>query len=99
VFIIVGEEVRFNKFLSICRLMPALHVHSIRVRFAWYPWYQSSSVALECLSIEFIECSILSGTIGRVPVNSAECQQHDFDADRCTSVAKCDQSLLYCGIK
>jgi hypothetical protein len=33
--------------------MPPLHVYSIRVQFAWYPWYQFSSVASECLSSEF----------------------------------------------
>jgi hypothetical protein len=75
--------------LPIYRLMPALHVHSIRVQFAWYSWYQSSSLALECLSSEFVKCSILSGIIGRVPVNSAECHQHDYDVDRYTSIVEC----------
>jgi hypothetical protein len=48
-------------------------------------------VVLECLSSEFVECSVLSGTIGRVHVNLAECYQHDYDVDRCTSIAKCHQ--------
>jgi hypothetical protein len=59
--------------------MMGLHVHSIRVQFAWYPWYQSSSVPVECLSSEVAEASILCGTLGRVPVNSAEFHQHDYD--------------------
>jgi hypothetical protein len=25
--------------LSICRLMEALHVYSIRVKVVWHPWY------------------------------------------------------------
>jgi hypothetical protein len=71
--------------------MPPLHVHSILVQFVLYPWYQSSSVALECLSSEFVEYSVLSETIDRVPMNSAVCHQHDYDADRCTSIVACHQ--------
>jgi hypothetical protein len=59
--------------------MMALHVHSIRVQFTWYPWYQSSPVPLECLSSEVAEASVLSRTVGRVPVYSTEFQQHDYD--------------------
>jgi hypothetical protein len=58
---------------------------------AWYLWYQSSSVALECLSNEFVECSVLSRTIGRVLENSTECHQRNYDADRCTCITKCHQ--------
>jgi hypothetical protein len=71
--------------------MEALHVHSIRVQFAWYPWYQSSLVPLNCLSSEVAEASVLYGTIGRVPVNLAEFHQHDYDVDKCTSIAECHQ--------
>jgi hypothetical protein len=71
--------------------MSTLHIHSIWVQFVWYPWYQSPSVALKCLTSEFVKCSILSGTNGRVPVNSAKCHQDDYDADRCTSIAECYQ--------
>jgi hypothetical protein len=71
--------------------MPALNIHSIRVQFAWYPWYKFSSVVLECLSSEFVECSVLSKTIGRVAINLAMCYQHDYDVDRCTSIAECYQ--------
>jgi hypothetical protein len=53
VFLIVGVEVKFKKSLPIWWFMPPLHVYSIRVQFAWYPWYQFSSVASECLSSEF----------------------------------------------
>jgi hypothetical protein len=35
-----------------------------------------------------VECSVFSRTIGRVLVNSAECHQHDYDVDRCTSIVE-----------
>jgi hypothetical protein len=59
--------------------MVGFHVHSIRVQFAWYPWYQSSSVPLECLLSEVVEAFVLSGTIGRLPMNTPEFNQHDYD--------------------
>jgi hypothetical protein len=36
-----------------------LHVHSIRVQFESYSWYQPSSVAPECLASEIVESSVL----------------------------------------
>jgi hypothetical protein len=45
--------------LVICWLISALHAHAIRVQFAWYSWYQSSSVALERLLRQVVECSVL----------------------------------------
>jgi hypothetical protein len=35
-----------------------------------------------------VECSVFSRTIGQVLVNSAECHQHDYDVDRCTSIVE-----------
>jgi hypothetical protein len=57
------------------RLKEALLVPSLRVQLAQYPWYQNLAAASECLASEVAECSVLSGRIGRVPVNSAEWHQ------------------------
>jgi hypothetical protein len=45
--------------LPICRLIWALHAHSIQVQLAWYPCNQSLSIALEWLSIQVVEFSVL----------------------------------------
>jgi hypothetical protein len=45
--------------LNGCKCETALYVHSIRVQFESYSWYQPSSVAPECLASEVIESSAL----------------------------------------
>jgi hypothetical protein len=47
------------------------------------------SFIAECLSSEVVESYVLSRTSGRVHVKSAECHQHDYDEDRCASIAEC----------
>jgi hypothetical protein len=37
---------------------------TLRVQFTWYPWYQTSLIAPECLASKVVECSVLSETIG-----------------------------------
>jgi hypothetical protein len=66
--------------LAIWWLISVIYALAIWVQFVWYPWYQSSSVALERLSSQVVEYSILlEQFVSRVPPSLAPVCIHKYE--------------------